>query len=94
MFKQIFTNFHWNVLTDNLGLLGMDFWDYWTVTIGLVVVIIISTLKEIGYPIRATLMSKPLAVRMVFWYACVFVIILFGAYGNGYDAAGMIYAKF
>ncbi len=94
MFKQIFINFHLNVLTDNLGLLGMDFWDYWTVIIGLLVVIIISVLKEGGYPIRAALMSKPLVVRMLFWYACVFVIVLFGAYGNGYDAAGMIYAKF
>ncbi len=94
MFRQIFTNFHLNVLTDNLGLLGMDFWDYWTAAVGMVVVIIISVLKERSYPIRARFMGMPAAVRMLFWYACILVIILFGAYGNGYDAAGMIYAKF
>ena len=68
MFRQIFTNFHLNVLTDNLGLLGMDFWDYWTAAVGMVVVIIISVLKERSYPIRARFMGMPAAVRMLFWY--------------------------
>ncbi len=94
MFRQIFTNFHLKVLTDSLGLLGMDFWDYMTVAVGMIVVIIVSVLKERAYPIRAKLMAMPFAVRVLFWYVCVLVVVLFGAYGNGYDAAGMIYAKF
>ncbi len=94
MFKQVFTNFHFHVFTDNLGLLGMDFWDYWTVIVGLLVVTAVSVMKEKGVPIRGKLMSLPAPVRFLFWYICIFVVILFGAYGSGYDAAGMIYAKF
>ena len=94
MFRQIFTNFHIGVLASNLGYLGMDFWDYCTVAVGLLIVLAVSVLKEMGYPMRTRLTSCPIAVRFAFWYICIFAVILFGAYGNGYDAAGMIYAKF
>ncbi len=94
MFIQIFTNFHFNVLAENMGFLGMDYWDYWTVAAGMLLVIVVSVLKERGYPIRARLMTCPTAARFAFWYACILAVIIFGAYGNGYDAAGMIYAKF
>ncbi|MBO6149498.1 MAG: MBOAT family protein [Lachnospiraceae bacterium] len=91
---QIFTNFHWKVLIDGLGLLGMDVWDYWTAAAGLIIVLIVSILKERGYSIREKLMACPVPVRFAFWYAAIFIVIVFGAYGSGYDAAGMIYAKF
>ena len=94
MFLQIFTNFHLHVLTDCLGMLGMDFWDYCTVTAGLICVAVISILKERGFSFRAKIGGYPTAVRFAFWYACILTIVIFGAYGNGYDAAGMIYAKF
>ncbi len=94
MFMQIFTNFHLNVLAENAGFLGLDFWDYWTVAAGMLLVIAVSVLKERGYPIRTKLMAYPIAARFAFWYVCILAVVIFGAYGNGYDAAGMIYAKF
>ncbi len=94
MYLQLFTNFHLHVLTDNLGLLGMDVWDYWTAGAGLLVLLLVDILKEMNVPIRRILENRPKPVRYAFWYACILTVVIFAAYGTGYDAAGMIYAKF
>ena len=94
MFREIFTNFHLEELTDHLGDLGMDYYDYWTVAVGLIIVLIVGIIRERGVMIGKKIAALPTPARFAFWYLCIFVIIIFGAYGSGYDAAGMIYAKF
>lgn len=74
--------------------MGMDFHDYVTVIVAFTLIIILSILKELNVPYRKAFMSLPRPARWVAWYLLIMTIVIFGAYGSGYDAAGMIYAKF
>lgn len=94
MFKMIFTDFNFGKLTRHLGDMGMDYSDYLTVIIAFILVIILSILKELKVPYRERFMALPAAARWCIWYLIIMSIVIFGAYGSGYDAAGMIYAKF
>ena len=94
MFTNIFLNFNAKGWISTLPYLGMDVWDFVTVGLALVVVIIVSVLKEKKYPIREKFESMPTAARWGILYALIFSIILFGAYGPGYDAVAMMYAGF
>ncbi len=94
MFKSIFTNLRFDMLLANIGNLNMDFYAFVSVYAGLAVVIAVSIMKETHFPIRAKLESLPIPVRFAFWYVCIFVIIIFGAYGTGYSSEDLIYAQF
>ena len=94
MFKSIFTDLRFDMLIANMGNLNMDFYAYLSVYGGLIVVIAVSIMKEIHFPMRSRLESLPLPLRFAFWYVCIFVIILFGAYGTGYSSEDLIYAQF
>ena len=94
MFSNIFVSFNWKGCVSTLPYLGMDVWDYVTVSLAFIVVIIVSVLKEKKYPIRQKFEGMPLAARWGILYALIFAVILFGAYGPGYDAVAMMYAGF
>ena len=94
MFKYVFTDFDLHELVKHLGDMGMDFHDYVTVIVAFILIIILSILKELEVPYRKAFMSLPRPLRWTVWYILIMTIVIFGAYGSGYDAAGMIYAKF
>ena len=94
MFTNIFMNFNAKGWISTMPYLGMDVWDYLTVSLALVLVIIVSVLKEKKYPIRAKFEGLPAAARWAILYSLIFAVILFGAYGPGYDAVAMMYAGF
>ena len=58
------------------------------------VVIVVSVLKEKNISIHGLLAQCPSAVRWGVLYALIFAVILFGAYGPGYDEVAMMYAGF
>ena len=94
MFTNIFVNFNMKGCLSTLPYLGMDVWDYLTVSLAFIVVIIVSVLKEKKYPIRQKFEGMPTAARWGILYALIFAVILLGAYGPGYDAVAMMYAGF
>lgn len=94
MFRNIFINFNAKGAISTLPYLGMDVWDFVTVGLALVLVIIVSVLKEKKYPIREKLERMPAPARWGILYGLIFAVILFGAYGPGYDAVAMMYAGF
>ena len=94
MVKCIFTDLKFEMVIKNLENINIDRYGYFPIIIGCIVVMIVETLKEAGYPIRAKIESLPVPVRYAFWYGCIFFVIIFGAYGAGYDAEDLIYAQF
>ena len=95
MFFKIFTNFGASGLWDGTLLtLGMDMGDFVVVILGIIIVLIVDILKEKGMSIRETIAAQKIPVRWCIYYAALFGIIIFGAYGAGYLPVDLIYAGF
>lgn len=95
MFFRIFQNFGISQLWDGTLLtLGMDAGDFAVVFVGIMIVLVADVMKEKGISIRETIAAQKLPVRWGIYYAALFSIIIFGAYGAGYLPVDLIYAGF
>ncbi|MCI2050113.1 MAG: hypothetical protein LKJ76_10440 [Lachnospiraceae bacterium] len=61
---------------------------------GLAVMLIVDILKERKFDFYAAFCSRPAALRWTMVYCFIMAVIVFGAYGPGFDEAAMIYAGF
>ncbi len=93
MLKRIFTNFL-TFKSKEFFSLGLDIKDYIIVLIALIVVLVISILKEKGYEVRELIKKQNIFVRWSIYYLLILAIIIFGAYGPGYVPVDPIYADF
>ena len=94
MFSSIFTNFNLSTFKDTLPFLRLDVADWMIVLIGIVVIFLVDFYKEFHGSIRNTIEQKPTWMRWSIIYTCIFALLIFGAYGPGYDIVAMIYAEF
>ena len=93
MFFSIFGNFHisslwkyWpNVITTG---------DVWAICVGSVIVWIVGFLKEHGVDVRGKILNARTPYKWSVYYLIIFAILLFGAYGTGYQPVDLIYAGF
>lgn len=92
MIRKIFTSFGLKI--NELSTLGIDFPDFFILVIALIVVLIISILKEKGINVREKIASKNIFVRWLIYYCLIFSIIIFGAFGPGYQPVDPMYADF
>ena len=91
MLKRIFLNFN---ITNTNFVLGLDIKDYIVLVFALIIVLVISILKEKNVNVREELSKKHIVIRWVIYYALIIGIIIFGAYGPGYAPVEPIYADF
>lgn len=95
MFKMLLTRFSISAFyIENVENVGIDRYDVGIVFISLLIVFIISILKERGIQVRETIARQHVVVRWIFVYGLIFYIIIFGAYGLGYIPVAPIYANF
>lgn len=95
MIKNIFTNFKLDYLfSEKIFNLAIDLHDLVIVFIGIMVIFVISILKEKNINIREKIAKKPIYLRWAIYYLLIFFIIIFGAYGVGYISIDPIYANF
>ena len=92
MLKRIFTNV--NINSKELLSLGLDIKDYLIIFIALIVIFIISILKEKKINIREEISKKHIVIRWIIYYMLILSTIIFGAYGPGYVPVDPIYADF
>lgn len=93
MMKSTVTGFSMAALTDGTLLtLGLDKLDYMILTVGCLVVFLISLLQERGIKIRESLGRKPLVIRWAVYGMLVFGIPMFGYVMT--TTGGFIYAQF
>lgn len=94
MFGSMFTSGNWHVLFDRSLLnLGLDATDFIILLFGSLLMLAVSLWQRRG-PVRAAIRKKPCAVRVVVWYGLFLSVLLFGAYGIGYEASQFIYTQF
>ena len=94
MFSNIFTNFHLSTFKDTLPFLRLDMIDWSIVIVGIVIIFLVDFYKEFHGSIRNAIELKPTWIRWSIIYTCIFALLIFGAYGPGYDIVAMIYAEF
>lgn len=95
MFVRIFRGFTLRPLFDGSFLqLGMKKEDILVIIAGCLLVFIIDLLQEMKVNLREVILNQKLPIRWAFLYGLIFLIVIFGAYGSGYQAADLIYAGF
>ena len=95
MFRSIFRGFSLVPLWDgSLCMLGLDLADYLVVFAGCLAVGAAGFFKERQTDIVVRLENTKLPVRWACYYALILAVVLFGAYGIGYQKVDLIYAGF
>ena len=92
MFKGIFSKNLFN--GQELLNLGLDIHDYIIVFLTIIVVFVVSLLKEKNKDIIGYINNQKTWVKWTIFYIVILVIIIFGAYGPGYEPLDPIYADF
>ena len=94
MIKRIVTDFGGGTFLKDVLLCGMDRADFLITAIGAAVIFTVSLLQEKGIEIRESIAQWALPVRWAVYLALVLSVIIFGAYGIGYEAVDFIYGQF
>lgn len=95
MFRSIFTDFHLSSLIDgSLLKLGLNLPDYAAVLLGFLAVLCVGVIHERGISIRNHISACRLPLRWSLYYGAILLVIVLGAYGDGYLPAKLIYAGF
>lgn len=92
MFKRIFSNI--KTTSGEFTSFRLDFKDLTVLIIGIIVVFVISILKEKNVNIRDKFMEQKTLTRWLIFYAIIIIVFIFGAYGKGYVPVDPIYADF
>lgn len=94
MTKSIFINFNINHLLSMITNIPLLISDWVIILAGMLIIFIISLYKERKVDLQVKFDSLNTWKRWGILYILVFTIILFGAYGPGFDNIAMIYAGF
>ena len=94
MFFSIFGNFHISSIWKHWPSDVLTRGDVVAIAGGCIIVWIVGFLKEHGYNPGEKILGAATPVKWSFYYAIIFAILLFGAYGTGYQAVDLIYAGF
>ena len=95
MFVKMITNFSFEQIQNGTVLnLGIDLHDFIIMGVMVVVITIISLLKEKGINIRESISKKNVVLRWSLYYTLIIAIIVFGSYGLGIVPLDPMYANF
>lgn len=94
MFGSIFVDWNWpELFNGSLMKLGLSMYDYIVIIAGVIIMLAASLLGRRGL-VRDMLAAKPMAIRYGAYILLIVAIIIFGAYGIGYDSSQFIYNQF
>lgn len=94
MFFSMFAKPDFKVLFDgSLLKLGLDASDYIVLIIGVIILVSFSLVQRKG-SVREMLSAKPAVLRYSIYIVLFFTVLIFGAYGIGFDSNQFIYNQF
>ena len=95
MTKQMFSVWNpWIFFDNSLYDMGLDRKNFWVLCFSVVILWVVSFMQERGIKIRETLAKQNLLFRWIIYIIAIEIIIVFGIYGEGYDASQFIYFQF
>ena len=74
--------------------MGLDVTHFVIAIVGIVIMIVVSVLKERGVSIRESISRMHIVVRWTIYIVAFYSIVIFGIYGPGYDASAFAYIGF
>lgn len=74
--------------------MGLDVTHFVIAIVGIVIMIVVSVLKERGVSIRESISRMHIVVRWTIYIVVFYSIVIFGIYGPGYDASAFAYIGF
>ena len=92
-FFSVFTDFNWGSAFGDLLNIGLSAGDYIIAGIGVVMMFTVSCIQEKHGEVRELIWQKKLLPYVLFTLL-VLAVLVFGAYGVGYDSAQFIYNQF
>ncbi|MBQ8518471.1 MAG: MBOAT family protein [Agathobacter sp.] len=94
MFFSMFTTWNISALWDGSMLeLGLNGTDYLIILFGVVLIFTVSMLQR-RKQVRERILALPYPARAAIWLTLFVVVLLAGAYGQGYDESSFIYNQF
>lgn len=84
----------WKLFDYSLLDLGLAWEDFCILGLGTLAMFVVSLLQEKGIRIRRTLADQALWLRWTVYLTALFVLLVYGAYGHGYNASDFIYGQF
>lgn len=95
LWKRVILSFQLGtIFTGSIFTYGLAKKDFCVTILGIVVIFIVDVLHERGIEIRATIGRKSFLVRWGIYYLAIVVVLIFGMYGMGFDAASFVYGAF
>ena len=92
LFRATFTSFNPQVfLNGTFYKLGLTEKDFRFTMYTIVVLLVIDVLNERGIVVREIAAKQGIVFRYAFYLLAIFMILIFGSYGPGYNAASFIY---
>lgn len=80
--------------TMDIPYMGLALKDMMIVIMGVIIVYIMSLLKEKNISVREHIAKWHIVPRWTFYLTGLMIVVIFGAYGRGYDIVSFIYAQF
>ena len=94
MFGTMLTGFHISTLTPQAFLdMGLSGGDYLILFLGLLLLTAVSMVQRKG-SVREQIAALSVPARLFIWYGLFLAVVIFGAYGIGYNASQFIYNQF
>ena len=94
LFFSMFTTWNLSELWNgNLLKLGLTTMDYAIILFGVVLMFTVSMIQR-KQKVRERILSLPYPARVALWLSLFLVVLLVGAYGQGYDESQFIYNQF
>ncbi|MBQ8527133.1 MAG: MBOAT family protein [Lachnospiraceae bacterium] len=81
-------------LNNEIYRLGVNEKNVKALAFATVVLLVVSILQECGIKMRETIAKQNLIFRWILYLGILYVILVFGIYGPGYDAAQFIYQEY
>lgn len=94
-FQKIFMKFQfWKLLNGSLFMQGFDERRFLVVLLALGLLWLVSAREERGIGYREWVAARPIVIRWIIYYAVIFAVLIFGAYGSSYDSSAFVYMQY
>lgn len=84
----------WVLFNESLFRHGLDRKDFYIAVVGIIIILLIDLAHEKGAKIRETITSVPLPVRWFIYISAIFIVVVLGVYGPGFDASSFAYGEY